>query len=136
MSKLKVVGMTVLSLAIAATGMAQRAHQGNGDGSGPAIDTSQVLVVDGTVVQLVAGLGQGMPELQVEDASGTVHSFVLGPIWFLTEQGFAADPGDAVKVIAYACATCDTGVAVASVVNASMGITLGLREYSVLPVWT
>ena len=136
MRTLKVVGMTLLGLAIATTGMAQRARQGARDGSGPAIDTTQIQAVEGVVVLFVAGLGQGMPELQVVDAAGTRYSFVLGPYWFLASQGFAADPGDTVTVIAYACTSCDTGVAVASVVNATKGITLGLRDEDGVPLWT
>jgi hypothetical protein len=136
MRTLKVVGMTVLGLAIATTGMAQRTRQGARDGSGPAIDTARIQVVEGVVVHFVAGLGQGMPELQVTDAAGTQYAFVLGPYWYLADQGFAADPGDAVTVVGYACASCDTGIAVASVVNGTKGITLGLRDEYGLPLWT
>ena len=136
MRTLEVVGMTVLGLAIATTSMAQRARQGAGDGAGPAIDTTQIQVVEGVVVQFVAGLGQGMPELQVADAAGTQYTFVLGPYWYLADQGFAADTGDAVTVVTYACASCDTGAAVASVVNDTKGITLALRDENGLPLWT
>jgi hypothetical protein len=135
MKTMKVVGIMALAIAVAATATAQRARQGGGTGSGPAIDVTQVAVVDGTVVQLVAGAGEGMPELQVTDTAGVEHSFVLGPIWYLTEQGFKADAGDTVKVIAYVCTTCDTGVAVATVVNVSKGLTLALRDEAGMPLW-
>jgi hypothetical protein len=135
MKTMKVVGIMALALAVAATATAQRARQGVGTGNGPAIDVTQVAVVDGTVVQLVAGAGEGMPELQVTDTAGVEHSFVLGPIWYLTEQGFKADAGDTVKVIAYICTTCDTGVAVATVVNVSKGLTLALRDEAGMPLW-
>jgi len=131
----KLLGCVALSLAVAGTALAQRGRHGAMSGSGPLVDASQVVVVEGTVVQLVAGLGQGIPELQVEDAAGTPYDFVLGPFWYLSEQGFAAAAGDLVTVTAYLCAVCDTGYAVASVVNHTNGLSLALRDADGAPLW-
>jgi hypothetical protein len=135
MRKLALVGTAVLALAVAAPGWAQRAQKGLRNGSGPLIDTSQVVVVDGVVVEFVAGAGQGMPELVVEDADSATYTFVLGPYWYLAEQGFAAAPGDDVTVAAYACPLCETGLAVASVTNLTQDLTLVLRDATGVPLW-
>ena len=135
MNKLKITGLVLLALAVAGSSEAGSGQRGNRGGSGPLISTAQTVTVEGTVVTFVAGLGQGMPELQVEDAGGALYTFVLGPYWYLVEQGFSAQPGDAVIVTAYPCALCDTGFAVVSVVNVTAGVTLTLRDANGLPIW-
>lgn len=136
MKHLKFAAITLVALMLAASSFAQRSRLGSRSSSGPVIDPAAVVVVEGTVDQFTAGLGQGMPELVVMDAAGTLHTFILGPFWYLEEQGFVADAGDLVTVTAYTCTTCDTGVAVASVVNTTQGITLTLRDESGFPLWT
>lgn len=135
MNKLKIATLLALSLAVAGSSLAGNGQRGSRDRSGPLIATAQPVTVEGTVVQFVAGLGQGMPELQVEDAGSALYTFVLGPYWYLTEQGFTAQPGDAVIVTAYPCTLCDTGFAVVSVVNVTAGVTLTLRDANGLPLW-
>ena len=136
MRALKITAAILLGFTVATAATAQRGRQGSANGQGPQVDPTQTIVVEGVVVQFVAGLGQGMPELQVEDAAGTEYSFVLGPFWYLTEQGFTAEAGDEVTVTAYVCAECDTGLAVASVVNSTKGVTLNLRDETGKPLWT
>jgi hypothetical protein len=135
MNNLKIAGLVFLSLAVAGSGFAQQGRQGARDGSGPLIATSETVTIEGVVVQFVAGPGQGLPELIVEDAAGVLHTFVLGPFWYLQDQGFTAQPGDAVTVTVYPCALCDTGFAVAAVVNVTAGVTLTLRDENGLPIW-
>ncbi len=135
MNKFKTAGLLLLSLAVAGSGFAQNGQRGARDGSGPLIATAETVTTEGVVVQFVAGPSQGMPELQVEDAAGVIHTFVLGPFWYLKEQGFTAQPGDSVIVTAYPCSLCDTGFAVAAVVNVTAGVTLTLRDGDGLPIW-
>jgi hypothetical protein len=135
MRKLAVVSMVVLGLTLAGDVMAQQNQKGARNGTGPLIDTTEVVVVDGVVLELVAGPGQGMPTLAVEDAEGVTYDFVLGPYWYLTQEGFVAAPGDAVSVTAYACPLCDTGLAVASVANLTQNLTLLLRDADGAPLW-
>ncbi len=135
MNKFKVAGLVLLSLAVAGSGFAQNGQRGARDGSGPLIATADTVTTEGVVVQFVAGPGQGMPELQVEDAAGVLHTFILGPFWYLKEQGFTAQAGDSVIVTAYPCTLCDTGFAVAAVVNVTAGVTLTLRDEDGLPIW-
>ncbi len=130
----RIVLIVMMAVAVAASGLAGQ-QRGARDGSGPLIDTSQLLVFEGTVVQLVAGLGQGMPELDIVTAAGQTLSFVLGPHWYLQANGFAADPGDAVEISAYACALCESAYAVVEVVNASKALTLVLRSEDGTPLW-
>ncbi|MGV8039249.1 MAG: hypothetical protein AB2L07_03965 [Thermoanaerobaculaceae bacterium] len=131
----RMVAIVVVALALATTGLAGQ-QGGARDGSGPLIDTSQLVVFEGTVVQLVAGLGQGMPELEITTSANQALSFVLGPYWFLQASGFAAEAGDDVEVSAFACTTCESGYAVAKVVNATRAVTLVLRSEDGTPLWT
>ncbi len=131
----RMVAIVVVALAFATAGLAGQ-QGGARDGSGPLIDTSQLVVFEGTVVQLVAGLGQGMPELEITTSASQTLSFVLGPSWFLQTSGFAADAGDAVEVSAYACTTCESGYAVVKVVNVTRAVTLVLRSEDGTPLWT
>ncbi|HQT93161.1 MAG: hypothetical protein B7Z68_03260 [Acidobacteria bacterium 21-70-11] len=135
MNKLKIAGLVLLSLAVTGSAFAGNGQRGTRDRSGPLIATAETVTVEGVVVQFLAGPGSGMPELQVEDAAGVLHTFILGPFWYLTDQGFTAQPGDAVIVTAYSCTLCDTGFAVVSVVNVTAGVTLTLRDANGLPIW-
>lgn len=131
----RMVAIVMMTVAFAVTGLAGQ-QGGVRDGSGPLIDTSELVVFEGTVVQLVAGLGQGMPELEITTAAGQTLSFVLGPHWFLQASGFAAEAGDAVEVSAWACTACESAYAVVKVVNSTKAITLVLRSEDGKPLWT
>lgn len=124
-----------MALLLATSGLAGQQHRGAGDGPGPWFDSSQLVTFQGPVVQLVAGLGQGMPELQITASDTRAMSFTLGPYWYLQEAGFAADAGDAVEVSAYPCVTCESGFAVAVVVNQTKALTLTLRTADGTPLW-
>lgn len=131
----RIVAIVMMAVALAVSGLAGQ-QGGARDGSGPLINTSELLVFEGTAVQLVAGLGQGMPELEITTAAGQTLSFVLGPHWYLQASGFAAEAGDAVEVSAYACAACESAYAVVKVVNSTKAITLVLRSEDGAPLWT
>lgn len=131
----RMVAIVMMTVAFAVTGLAGQ-QGGVRDGSGPLIDTSELVVFEGTVVQLVAGLGQGMPELEITTAAGQTLSFVLGPYWFLQASGFVAESGDAAEVSAYACAACESAFAVVKVVNSTKAVTLVLRSEDGTPLWT
>jgi hypothetical protein len=106
-----------------------------GGGSGPRVDPSATVTVEGEVVSFQAGLGQGTPELVVREADGSETSFVLGPFRYLESQGFVAQAGDRVEIAGYECANCESGVAVAQVKNLTRGLTLVLRNADGTPVW-
>lgn len=125
--------ITTFALGVAGGGFAQQG--GPRDGSGPLVDTSTRVVVAGEVVRLVAGFGQGTPQLVVRDASGAERSFVLGPFHVLQAQGFVAAAGDRVEVSAYACTACPGGYAVIEVKNLSRGVTAVLRNADGTPAW-
>lgn len=131
----RIVAIVMMAVTLAVSGLAGQ-QGGARDGSGPLINTSELVVFEGTVVQLVAGLGQGMPELEITTAAGQTLSFVLGPHWYLQASGFAAEAGDAVEISAYACAACESAYAVVKVVNSTKAITLVLRSEDGTPLWT
>jgi hypothetical protein len=135
MARMVVAGVAAAALAGSAWG--QRGGSGNGvrDGGGPLVDASRPVTVQGDVVRFLAGVGQGMPELVVRDAAGVETSFVLGPYWYLQQQGFAAQPGDRAVVNGFACASCEHGIAVTSVVNLTRSLTLTLRNADGTPLW-
>lgn len=136
MKQTRNAALVALFVLLATAGLAGQTRGGARDGSGPLVDTSALVVFQGTVVQLVAGLGQGLPELEITATDGQAMSFVLGPFWYLQASGFAAAPGDLAEVSAYACATCENGYAVATVVNQTQNLTLGLRAADGTPLWT
>ncbi len=136
MKHLKTFAIVGVLTALASPVLAQRSGAGARDGTGPLIDSATLVVVEGTVKEFVAGFGQGAPSLVVADAAQDLHTFILGPFWYLSAQQFVAAPGDLVTVSAYPCQLCETGVAVVKVVNATQGVTLTLRDENGVPLWT
>ncbi len=133
-----VVAAGMAAVALAGSAWAQRGGgSGNGarDGSGPLVDTSKPVTVQGDVVAFLAGVGQGMPELVIRDAGGVETAFVLGPYWYLQQQGFVAQPGERAVVNGFACSSCEHGIAVTSVVNLTRSLTLTLRNADGTPLW-
>jgi hypothetical protein len=136
MRRLLTAVMVALIATLGSASAALAQHGGARDGSGPLLDASKTVVVQGDVVRFQAGPGQGAPELVVREASGAERSFLLGPYRALRAQGFAADAGDRVEVTAFACASCPAGAAVERVTNLSRGITLVVRNADGSPAWS
>jgi len=136
MKHLKFFVFAAVVVALTSPVLAQHRGAGARDGTGPLIDSATLVVVEGTVNEFVAGFGQGAPSLVVADAAQDLHTFILGPFWYLSAQQFVAAPGDLVTVSAYPCQLCETGVAVVKVVNATQGVTLTLRDENGVPLWT
>lgn len=116
------------------------ANGGNGSQSGsqtpaPQFDVTQLVTIDGTVVNFAAAAGAGTPQLTVQRATEN-FSFVLGPYRYLTSQNFVARAGDSVRVAAWPCSTCPSGYAVKEVQNLTAGVTLALRDANGLPLFT
>ena len=124
-----------LAAALASPLAAQQVRAGARDGSGPRIDTSKTVTVQGEVVSFQAGYGQGTPELVVREGNGNEATFVLGPFRYLEANGFVAQAGDRVEITGYACPNCENGVAVAQVKNLTRGLTLVLRNADGTPLW-
>lgn len=138
----KIVLVVGLALVMASPLVAQGHRGGNGNpgtgtgtGTGPQVDTSAITRVAGTVESFTAGIGMGTPTLVVKDGTGKTYGFVLGPFWFLQQKGFVAQAGDQVEVAAYACASCDGGLAVFEVRNLTRSLTLVLRDALGVPLW-
>ncbi|MBC7078033.1 MAG: hypothetical protein H5T92_06995, partial [Synergistales bacterium] len=58
--------------------------------------TAEKVTITGTIV--AAELTPPYPTIDVKDATGTVTTVVLGPFWYLSQQGLSPRVGDAVKV--------------------------------------
>lgn len=101
----------------------------------PRVDPAQSVTVTGEVVAFEASLGQGTPTLTLKEANGTSRAFFLGPYRYLQSQGFVAQAGDQVEVLAYACFTCPGGLAATQVKNLTRGVTLLLRASDGSPLW-
>lgn len=102
---------------------------------GPAADPSAAFEVQGTVVSFAASPGAGMPVLEVDDLTlGTVE-IGLGPIWFLSREGFVAAAGDQVALLAYPCDLCAAAAVAAWVTNLDTGVSTVLRDEAGYPLW-
>ena len=60
---------------------------------------------------------------------------MLGPMWNIQEQGFAAETGDRVVVQGFSCGDCRERLAVASVENLTRNVILTLRGDDGAPLW-
>lgn len=122
----------LLMVVVAGTAFAQRGRVGGGT---PQVDTSKAVVVQGVVTAFEGGVGLGQPTLSVKADDGKDYAFILGPYRYLQKEGFAAAAGDQVRVTAYPCAQCPSGLAPAQVVNLSRNLTLDLRGADGVPLW-
>jgi|GEM_PF-816911 len=102
---------------------------------GPQIDPSTRAEISGTVVELRAEKGAGMPTLVVDAAQGKPMTVRLGPNWFLDQNGFKAKAGDRVQLVTFQCPRCDADAVAASVDNLTNGDTLNLRNDQGQPEW-
>lgn len=101
----------------------------------PAVNPVEAFQVLGTVVDFSADYGTGMPTLTVDDPALGVLEIRLGPVWFLSQEGFSATPGDEVELLAYPCVLCDADAAAAWVDNLTTGASVVLRDEDGLPLW-
>jgi hypothetical protein len=107
-----------------------------GQGAGtPAADPSSAFTVSGTVSAFTAAYGSGMPTLSVADAALGTVDVALGPVWFLDDAGFSAQPGDIVQLLAYTCPVCSTAAVAAWVENLTTGGYVELRDELGFPLW-
>lgn len=107
---------------------------GTMNGTGPQVDVTKPSTVFGDVVSLKGGPGLGRPTLSVR-VGGKEESYVLGPYRFLAAQKFAPTPGDAVRLLLYACDECPFGAVVAEIENLTQKTTLKLRNADGTPAF-
>ena len=128
--------LTVLTSALMLlVGLAVASAPAQARQKGPQIDPSTRAEVQGTVVELDAARGQGMPTLVVDAAQGKPMTVRLGPNWFFDQNGFKATPGDQVHLVTYECPNCDADAVAGSVENLTNGDTLTLRDDQGQPEW-
>jgi len=117
------------------TGLALTAEPALARRGGPQIDPGTRAEVEGTVVELQAGRGEGMPTLVIDAAQGKPMTVRLGPYWYLDQSQFKAAAGDRVHLVTYQCASCDADAVAGSVENLTNGDTLSLRDDQGRPEW-
>jgi len=140
--KNRIIALAAL-VALAAFPAAAQQGQGTGrgtgsgtmNGTGPLVDVTKPATVFGDVVSLKGGPGIGMPTLTIR-VGGKEEAYVLGPYRFLTAEKFAPAPGDAVRLLLYACNECLQGAVVAEVENLTQKTTLKLRNADGTPAFT
>jgi hypothetical protein len=138
MKKVVVLGVTlVVLLAIAGTTLAAGAGPGNGSGQ-PMMEGTNPVSLTGTIVDTshyAAGVGSGQGEassyLLFRTTDGKEIRLVVGPSWYLDNQGLTFAAGDAVTVTGWYEA--DGDLVVASV--ATDGKTIVLRNAGGRPLW-
>ena len=102
---------------------------------GPQIDPETRNEIEGTVIELQAARGTGMPALVLDPEEGNPMTVRLGPSWYIDQSGFQAAPGDRVRLVTYECPSCDADAVAASVENLTNGKTLTLRDDQGRPEW-
>lgn len=132
MKTLRGIVAVLMTVAVAGAALAQKRGAGSGT---PQVDPSAAITVEGSVTAFQAGVGAGQPTLVVKGDDGKEYVFVLGPYRFLKNEGFAAAEGDRVRVVAYPCAQCPSGLVPAQITNLTRNITLTLRGSDGLPLW-
>jgi hypothetical protein len=138
MKKLVVLGVSlVVLLAIAGTTLAAGAGPGNKSGQ-PMMELTNPVSLTGTIVDTshyAAGVGSGQGEasstLLFRSTDGKEIRLVVGPSWYLDNQGLTFAAGDAVTVTGWY--ETDGDLAVASV--ATDGKTITLRDVDGRPLW-
>jgi len=115
---------------IAITAAPAFAHQ-----RGSQIDPETRTETEGTVIELQAARGEGMPTLVLDPEEGNPMTVRLGPTWFLDQSEFTAAPGDQVRLVTYECPSCDADAVAASVEDLTNGKSLTLRDDQGRPEW-
>lgn len=115
-----------VTLAIAALSVAS-AH---------AQDPGSTVEIEGIVVSFVAAPGASMPTLVVDDYVLDEVDIRLAPYRVLRDLGFAATPGQDVRVTALPCEYCEADYAAIVVFNLTTGMSFTLRDEDGHPVWT
>lgn len=122
-------------------GGGQGAGQGNGHGrngcrsggygAGQGVDLSTLIEVQGPVTAVNSGVGTHNNTLTLQ-AGPEAYTVSLGPLWYMTGQGFAFQAGETLRV---RMALCQGHWAAFSVTRASTGEALQLRDDQGVPLW-
>jgi len=130
----KSMAFVMMMALVASTGLVF-AQPFDGAGQVPQIDPNKVVTVRGEVVRYVAAYGAQQPELVVRDSAKKTYTIIMGPYWYLLNQGFDAKPGDTVEVVAYACFRRNDLLAAKEATNETKGFSVVFRDSAGWPLW-
>jgi hypothetical protein len=102
-----------------------------GYGTSANIDLSTLAEVEGTLASVGAGLGTHRNRVTLQ-AGENAYDVGLGPMWYLTQEGFQVQAGEAVRV---RMARCLDHWAAFEVTRTATGQTILLRDDQGIPLW-
>ena len=108
-----------------------KAGKGGGTCRGSQIDLATLQEVTGTATAVNGGLGTKSNTITL-NAGGQDYAVALGPFWYLQQNGFQVQGGDALAV---RMAQCSDRWAAFSITLTASGQTLQLRDEAGYPLW-
>ena len=111
-------------------------HRGNGCrfggyNAGQNVDLSTLTTIEGTLTALGTGIGTHNNTVTIQ-AAGEAYAISMGPYWYMVQEGFVLQLGEALQV---RMAQCQGHWAAFSVTRPSTGQTLQLRDDQGVPLW-
>ena len=100
--------------------------------SGGNVNPSTIQEVSGQVTALSLGLGTHRNTVTLTAQGGGQYVVALGPFWYMHQQGFTLQQGQAVSI---RMAQCAQGWVALSVENTATGKVLQLRNDQGVPLW-
>jgi hypothetical protein len=133
----KLITFASMLLLVAASLAAQSGNgtcTGNGTGT-PALDPATLASFDGTVTAVNIAWGQGTPSATLQTADGQ-KTVLLGPIWFMDQNGFVLEAGDFLTVAAFTGSCSGQPCLIAKEVqDHAKGTVLAFRNDEGFPLW-
>jgi len=111
-------------------------HNGNGRrmggyGAGLSVDLSTLMEVEGPLTAVNSGLGTHSNTLTLQTSAGNSYTVSMGPYWYMTQNGFAFQVGETVRIRMALC----QGKWVAFSATRPTGEVLQLRDDQGVPLW-
>ncbi len=115
--------------------------QGNGGGNGARnggynaglqVDLATLIQVEGTLTAVNLGLGTHTNSVTLQAMDGTQYTVTLGPFWYMEQNGFTLQQGDAVSI---SMALCQGQWVAFAVTKTATGVTLQFRDDQGVPLW-
>ena len=111
-------------------------HNGNGQrmggyGAGIVVDLSTLMEVAGPLTAVSSGLGTHNNTVTLQATATESYTVSIGPYWYMTQNGFAFQQGETVRIRMAQC----QGRWVAFSVTRPTGEVLQLRDDQGVPLW-
>ncbi len=103
-----------------------------GYGAGLNVDLATLIQVEGTLTAVNLGLGTHTNSVTLQAMDGTQYTVTLGPFWYMEQNGFILQQGDAVTI---SMALCKGQWVAFAVTKTATGDTLQFRNDQGVPLW-